>query len=80
MALPTHDELNAVKPSILRSFIIAGGKDRPFGGEGETDVGLRGEAIRQLGVMHASSELAQLYRSETNVEIGRSRAEIRCAP
>ena len=38
----------------------------------ETDASLRGEAIRQLGVMHASSELAQLYQTETSVEVKKS--------
>ena len=59
----------AVKRSILRSFMTAGDKDRLFAAaRTETDPSLRGEAIRQLGVMHASSELAQLYTSEATVE------------
>ena len=60
----------AVKRSILRSFMTSGDKERLFAAaRSETDPGLRGEAIRQLGVMHASSELAQLYQTETSVEI-----------
>ena len=59
----------AVKRSILRSFMTAGDKDRLFAAaKSETDASLRTEAIRQLGVMHASSELAQLYTSEATVE------------
>jgi hypothetical protein len=60
---------SAVKRSILRSFMTAGDKDRLFtAAKSETDPGLRSEAIRQLGVMHASGELAQLYQSEASVE------------
>jgi tetratricopeptide (TPR) repeat protein len=60
---------SAVKRSILRSFMTAGDKDRLFtAAKSETDPGLRGEAIRQLGVMHASGELAQLYQSETSLD------------
>jgi len=63
----------AVKRSILRSFMTAGDKDRLFAAaKSETDASLRGEAIRQLGVMHASSELAQLYQTETSVEAKKS--------
>jgi hypothetical protein len=63
----------AVKRSILRSFMTAGDKDRLFAAaKSETDASLRGEAIRQLGVMHASSELAQLYQTESSVEIKKS--------
>ncbi len=47
----------------------AGDKDRLFtAAKSETDPSLRSEAIRQLGVMHASGELAQLYQSEASVE------------
>jgi len=60
----------AVKRSILRSFMTSGDKDRLFAAaRSETDASLRGEAIRQLGVMHASSELSQLYQSESAVEL-----------
>src|SRR5580765_1057673 len=63
----------AVKRSILRSFMTAGDKDRLFAAaKSETDASLRTEAIRQLGVMHASSELAQLYQTETSVEAKKS--------
>jgi tetratricopeptide (TPR) repeat protein len=63
----------AVKRSILRSFMVAGDRERLFAlAKSETDPTLRGEAVRQLGVMHGSSELAQLYQSETSVDIKKS--------
>ena len=64
---------SAVKRTILRSFMTSGDKDRLFAAaKSETDATLRGEAIRQLGVMHASSELSQLYQTEPSVEIKKS--------
>ena len=64
---------SAVKRTILRSFMTSGDKDRLFAAAtSETDATLRGEAIRQLGVMHASSELSQLYQTEPSVEIKKS--------
>ena len=56
----------AVKRAILRSFMTAGDKRAAVRRwpEVETDAGLRAEAVRQLGVMHASNELAQLYPDE----------------
>jgi HEAT repeat protein len=63
----------AVKRSILRSFMTANDRERLFAlAKGETDQSLRGEAVRQLGVMHASSELAQLYQSEASLEVKKS--------
>ena len=63
----------AIKRSILRSFMTSGDKDRLFAAaKSETDASLRGEAIRQLGVMKASNELSQLYTTETSVEIKKS--------
>ena len=63
----------AVKRSILRSFMTAGDKERLFAAaRSETDASLRTEAIRQLGVMHASSELAQLYTTETAIDAKKS--------
>jgi tetratricopeptide (TPR) repeat protein len=59
----------AVKRSILRSFMTANDRERLFAAaKTETDASLRAEAIRQLGVIHASSELAQLYQSEASLE------------
>src|SRR5438093_169017 len=63
----------AVKRSILRSFMTANDRERLFAlAKGETDQSLRGEAVRQLGVMHAGSELAQLYQSESSLEVKKS--------
>jgi hypothetical protein len=62
-----------VKRSILRSFMTAGDKDRLFAAaRTETDASVRAEAVRQLGVMHAGSELSQLYAAETSPEIKKS--------
>jgi HEAT repeat protein len=38
----------------------------------ETDASLRGEAVRQLGVMGAHAELAELYQTETAIEVKKS--------
>jgi len=63
----------AVKRSILRSFMMSGDRDRLLAvAKSETDAGLRGEAVRQLGVMHGSAELAQLYQSEASREVKQS--------
>jgi tetratricopeptide (TPR) repeat protein len=63
----------AVKRAILRSFMTANDKDRLFtAAKSESDASLRGEAVRQLGVMHASGELSQLYQSEASVEVKKS--------
>jgi tetratricopeptide (TPR) repeat protein len=63
----------AVKRAILRSYMTSNDKERLFTlAKGETDAGLRAEAVRQLGVIHASSELAQLYQSESAVEVKKS--------
>jgi tetratricopeptide (TPR) repeat protein len=63
----------AVKRAILRSFMTSNDKDRLFAAaKSETDASLRAEATRQLGVMRASSELAQLYQSEPSIELKKS--------
>lgn len=60
----------AVKREILRSFMRAGDRDRLFSlAKTETDPSLRGDAVQQLGVMHASSELSQLYQTESSAEL-----------
>lgn len=60
----------AVKRSIIRSFMISGDRDRLLSvARTETAPDLRGEAVQQLGVMHASAELAQMYQSEPSIEI-----------
>ena len=58
-----------VKKAILRSFMVAGERERLFAAaKGEAVPELRREAIRQLGVMGAQAEIWQLYQSETTVE------------
>jgi hypothetical protein len=62
----------SMKRSILRSYMIGGDKDRLFAAaKSEKDPALRGEAIRQLGLVHAEPELAQLYQTENSPEIRR---------
>jgi tetratricopeptide (TPR) repeat protein len=63
----------AVKRAILRSYMTSNDRERLFAlAKGETDASLRGEAVRQLGVMHASSELSQLYQSEPAAAVKQS--------
>jgi tetratricopeptide (TPR) repeat protein len=60
----------AVKRAILRSYMVSGDRERLFAlAKAETDQSLRSEAVRQLGVMHSSSELSQLYQAEPSVEV-----------
>ena len=62
----------AVKRAVLRSFMIAGDKDDLFAAaKNEKNPQLRKEAIRQLGLVHGTGELEQLYRSETSPELRR---------
>jgi HEAT repeat protein len=50
--------------------MTSGDRERRFAlAKGETDQSLRAEAVRQLGVMNARSELAQLYQSESAVDV-----------
>jgi tetratricopeptide (TPR) repeat protein len=60
----------AVKRAILRSYMTSGDRERLFGlARTETDQSLRAEAIQQLGIMKAQSELGQLYSSEPSAEL-----------
>jgi hypothetical protein len=60
----------SVKRAILRSYMIGGDKEHLFAAaKGEKDASLRGEAIRQLGLVHAPEELHQLYAAETTPEV-----------
>ncbi len=60
----------SVKRSILRSYMIGGDKEHLFeAAKNEKDPSLRGEAIRQLGIVHGESELEQLYKTETSPEL-----------
>jgi HEAT repeat protein len=62
----------AVKRRILRSFMVAGERDRLLtAAREEKDVNLRGEAVRQLGVMSATTELWQLYQAEPTMDVKR---------
>jgi HEAT repeat protein len=62
----------SLKRAILRSYMIGGDKERLFAAaKSEKDPALRGEAIRQLGLVHGESELEQLYQAETSPEIKR---------
>jgi HEAT repeat protein len=62
-----------VKERILKSFMIAGERDRILtAAKTEKDPHLRSAAVRLLGVMGARSELWQLYQSETAGEVKRA--------
>ena len=61
---------SAVKRAILRSFMVAGDRERLLSvAKTETASELRGEAVHQLGVMHAGAELNDLYQTETSAEV-----------
>ena len=60
----------AVKRAILRSYMTAGDRERLLAvAKGETDPALRGEAVHQLGIVHAGAELSQLYQTESSLEV-----------
>ena len=60
----------AVKRSILRSFMISGDRTRLVAlAKSEKDQALRGAAVQQLGAMGARAELADLYRAEPSIEV-----------
>jgi hypothetical protein len=62
----------AVKHAILRSYMIGGDHERLFAAaKGEKDESLRREAIRQLGLVHGTAELEQLYQTETSSDVRR---------
>ena len=62
----------SVKHAILRSYMIGGDRDRLFAAaKSEKDESLRREAIRQLGLVHGTSELEQLYKAESSSELRR---------
>lgn len=59
-----------VKRRVLRAFMVSGEKDRVMAAAtSEQNAELRAEAVRQLGVMGAHAELAQLYQKETSVDV-----------
>ena len=62
----------SVKHAILRSYMIGGDHERLFAAaKTEKDESLRREAIRQLGLVHGTSELEQLYQAETSPDLRR---------
>ena len=62
----------SVKHAILRSYMIGGDHERLFAAaKSEKDESLRREAIRQLGLVHGTSELEQLYQAETSMDLRR---------
>jgi HEAT repeat protein len=55
----------SLRRAILRSYMISGDKDDLFtAAKSEKDESVRGEAIRQLGLVHGVDELQQLYQRE----------------
>jgi len=62
----------SVKHAILRSYMIGGDHEHLFAAaKSEKDESLRREAIRQLGLVHGTSELEQLYQAETSTDLRR---------
>jgi len=61
-----------VKRAILHSFMTAGDRERLFAAAKDEKIEeARREAIHQLGLLRAESELGQLYGLESNVEVKR---------
>ena len=59
-----------VKRTILHSFMVSGDRERLLAAaKGEASPELRGDAIQQLGVMGARTELRELYQTENSVEV-----------
>lgn len=62
----------SVKHTILRSYMIGGDRERLFAAaKSEKDESLRREAVRQLGLVHGTGELEQLYQAETSTDLRR---------
>jgi hypothetical protein len=61
----------AVKRAAIRSFMVSGNRARltAIAGDANSSLALRGEAVQQLGVMHAGDELARLYAREPAPEV-----------
>jgi HEAT repeat protein len=61
-----------VKRRILQAFMVSGERARLLEvAQGETVAELRGEAVKQLGVMGAHDELWQLYTKESSRDVKR---------
>ena len=59
-----------VKSTIMKSYMISGDSGRLLAlAKTEPDEALRGDAVRQLGVMGARNELAALYATEKSTEV-----------
>jgi len=62
----------SVRRAILRSYMIGGDHEHLFAAaKNEKDEALRREAIRQLGLVHGTGELEQLYQTETSSDVRR---------
>jgi HEAT repeat protein len=62
----------SLKRAILRSYMISGDKEDLFNAaKSEKSESVRGEAIRQLGLVHGVDELQQLYQRETSNAVKR---------
>jgi hypothetical protein len=61
----------AVKRAIIRSFMVSGNRARlaTIASDTNSSPALRGEAVQQLGVMHAGDELARLYARESSPDV-----------
>jgi HEAT repeat protein len=60
----------AVKKAILRSFMVAGDRERVLtAARSEQTPELRAEAVRQLGVMGGHAELWDLYQKEASLDV-----------
>src|SRR5438128_8293862 len=69
----------SVKHAILRSYMIGGDHEHLFAAaKSEKDESLRREAIRQLGLVHGTSELEQLYQAETSTDLRRDILQAFC--
>jgi HEAT repeat protein len=66
----SNDE--SLKRAILRSYMISGDKEDLFNAaKSEKSESVRGEAIRQLGLVNGVDELQQLYQREPSTEVKR---------
>src|SRR5260370_19264822 len=62
----------SVKHAILRSYMIGGDRERLFAAaKSEKDGSLRLQAIPELGLVHGTNELEQLYKAESSSDLRR---------
>jgi hypothetical protein len=61
----------AVKRAIIRTYMVSGNRARlaAIAGDANSSPALRGEAVQQLGVMHAGDELVRLYARESSADV-----------